>query len=101
MLCRSRNGSVNSNSVSPCMDVARGRALPPQQAQEQQQVQQQQQTEVQRQQQGVQQQQQEDEQLVRDKADIAASFQYVATLHLVERLKRAVAWAREMQPDVK
>lgn len=39
--------------------------------------------------------------LAKVRADIAASFQHVATVHLVERLSRAVTWAREMHPDLK
>lgn len=32
------------------------------------------------------------------KADIAASFQRVAVTHLVQRVKRGIAWARETEP---
>lgn len=35
------------------------------------------------------------------KADIAASFQRVACLHLTERVKRAIGWARESEPGLK
>lgn len=38
---------------------------------------------------------------VQVKADIAASFQYVACLHLTERVKRGVKWAREVVPDLR
>jgi hypothetical protein len=35
------------------------------------------------------------------KADIAASFQHIATQHLVERVSRAAAWAKELDPSVR
>lgn len=38
---------------------------------------------------------------IKMKADIAASFQQVACLHLIERMKRAVQWARETEPGLK
>ncbi|KAL6762262.1 Gcp-like domain-containing protein [Haematococcus lacustris] len=37
---------------------------------------------------------------LRTKADIAASFQHVATLHLVERVRRAALWARTLEPGL-
>ncbi|XP_030551985.2 probable tRNA N6-adenosine threonylcarbamoyltransferase, mitochondrial isoform X2 [Rhodamnia argentea] len=36
-----------------------------------------------------------------DRADIAASFQRVAVLHLEERCERAIVWAMEMEPSLK
>ncbi|KAI6706630.1 hypothetical protein NL676_009592 [Syzygium grande] len=36
-----------------------------------------------------------------DRADIAASFQRVAVLHLEERCERAIDWAMEMEPSLK
>ncbi|KAI3428972.1 putative tRNA N6-adenosine threonylcarbamoyltransferase [Psidium guajava] len=36
-----------------------------------------------------------------DRADIAASFQRVAVLHLEERCERAIEWAMEMEPSLK
>lgn len=36
-----------------------------------------------------------------DRADIAASFQRVAVLHLEERCERAIDWAMEMDPSLK
>ncbi|KAI3906001.1 hypothetical protein MKW98_016397 [Papaver atlanticum] len=35
------------------------------------------------------------------RADIAASFQRVAVLHLEERCERAIAWAAEIEPSIK
>lgn len=35
------------------------------------------------------------------KADIAASFQHVATVHLVEKLERAIQWVKDTDPDVR
>jgi len=35
------------------------------------------------------------------KADIAASFQHVATVHLVEKLGRAIHWARDSEPGLR
>ncbi|KAG1674846.1 hypothetical protein FOA52_015234 [Chlamydomonas sp. UWO 241] len=43
----------------------------------------------------------DDAELAAAKANIAASFQYVATLHLTQRLTRAVAWARELSPGLR
>ncbi|GAX78004.1 hypothetical protein CEUSTIGMA_g5446.t1 [Chlamydomonas eustigma] len=41
-----------------------------------------------------------EEKLKRAKADIAASFQRTACLHLMDRVKRAISWAREMEPNI-
>ena len=35
------------------------------------------------------------------RADLAASFQWVAISHLTERCKRACAWAKESHPELK
>ncbi|PNW73015.1 hypothetical protein CHLRE_14g615500v5 [Chlamydomonas reinhardtii] len=40
------------------------------------------------------------EQVNKAKADIAASFQSVAVTHLLEKSRRGVAWAREMEPGL-
>ncbi|KAK8944389.1 hypothetical protein KSP39_PZI007822 [Platanthera zijinensis] len=37
----------------------------------------------------------------KSRADIAASFQRVAVLHLEERCQRAIEWAKEMEPSIK
>ncbi|KAJ6328436.1 hypothetical protein OIU76_005968 [Salix suchowensis] len=37
----------------------------------------------------------------RSRADIAASFQRVAVLHLEERCDRAIEWARKIEPSIK
>ncbi|CAK7347895.1 unnamed protein product [Dovyalis caffra] len=37
----------------------------------------------------------------RSRADIAASFQQVAVLHLEERCDRAIEWARKIEPSIK
>ena len=34
------------------------------------------------------------------KADIAASFQSVAVAHLMEKTRRGVAWAKEVEPSL-
>jgi|LauGreSBDMM110SN_4_FD.fasta_scaffold102810_2 N6-L-threonylcarbamoyladenine synthase len=39
--------------------------------------------------------------LMKSKADIAASFQNTACIHLTERVKRGVGWAKEMDPGIK
>ncbi|KAL0902859.1 hypothetical protein M5K25_028466 [Dendrobium thyrsiflorum] len=36
----------------------------------------------------------------KSRADIAASFQRVAVLHLEERCERAIQWAKEMEPSI-
>ncbi|XP_020596912.1 probable tRNA N6-adenosine threonylcarbamoyltransferase, mitochondrial isoform X3 [Phalaenopsis equestris] len=36
----------------------------------------------------------------KSRADIAASFQRVAVLHLEERCERAIEWAKEMEPSI-
>jgi hypothetical protein len=37
----------------------------------------------------------------RNRADIAASFQRVAVLHLEEKCERAIDWALELEPSIK
>ena len=40
------------------------------------------------------------EELLRRKADVAASFQHTVVTHLRDRTARAVEWARAMEPDI-
>ncbi len=39
--------------------------------------------------------------LAQAKADVAASFQSVAVTHLMEKTRRGVAWAKELEPDLR
>ena len=41
------------------------------------------------------------EALTKTKADIAASFQRTAVIHLTERVRRGIGWAKEMEPGIK